>query len=129
MSGVVLDSSALLAFIFNESGALVVVEHLDADAVVSAVNWSEVVQKIAAKGKLPEQLGEWVLALGVQVVPFDRLGAYAAAALYSETVGFGLSLGARACLTLAMLHKVPVLTTDRTWAKLPNIGVEVKLIR
>ena len=58
MSGIVLDASALLALIFNERGAQAVAEHLDADATISAVNWSEVVQKVASKGKDPEQLGE-----------------------------------------------------------------------
>lgn len=129
MSRVFLDSSALLAFIFNEAGAQVVAEHMDADAAISAVNWSEVAQKIASKGKHPERLGDWVLALGPQVEPFDQVGAYAAAALYPETARFGLSLGDRACLTLAMLWKVPVLTADRTWAEIPGIGIDVKLIR
>lgn len=129
MSRVALDSSALLAFIFNERGAQVVAEHLDADATVSAVNWSEVVQKIAHKGKDPEQLGEWVLALGPQVEPFDRVGAYAAAALYPATAAFGLSLGDRACLALAKLRSVPALTADRGWAKLPGMGIDVELIR
>jgi len=71
--------------------------------MISAVSWSEVAQKIGAKGGDPEQLGEWVLALE----PFERIGAYAAAALYAATVRFGLSLGDRACLTLAMLRGVP----------------------
>ncbi len=93
MSGVVVDASALLAFVYGEPGAQVVADHLDAEAMVSAVNWSEVVQKVAVKGADPEQLGEWVLALGLRVEPFDRIGAYAAAALPGETLRFGLSLG------------------------------------
>lgn len=129
MSRIVVDASALLAFIFNERGAQTVAEHLDADAGISAVNWSEVVQKIAAKGKDPEQLGEWVLALGPQVEPFDRIAGYTAAAMYPETAEFGLSLGDRACLSLAMLKKVPALTADQTWAKIPDLGIDVILIR
>ncbi len=40
----VLDASALLAFLHDETGADRVMESLDS-ALVSAVNWSEVVQK------------------------------------------------------------------------------------
>ncbi|MGI8576516.1 MAG: type II toxin-antitoxin system VapC family toxin [Nocardioidaceae bacterium] len=126
---VVLDSSALLAFIFHEPGTQMVVEHLDEHAMISAVNWSEVVQKVAHKGKDAQQLGEWVLALGPQVEPFDRGAAYAAAALFPTTSRFGLGLGDRACLTLATFRNVPVLTADQTWAKIPDLGIEVQLIR
>ena len=124
-----LDASALLALIFTERGAQAVAEHLDADATISAVNWSEVVQKFAFRGKDPEQLGEWVLALWPQVEPFDRTSADAAAAMYPRTTEFGISLGDRACLTLAMLRKVPALTADQTWARIPDLGIDVVLIR
>ncbi len=129
MSSVVMDASALLAFIYDEPGAQVVADHLDAEAMISAVSRSEVAQKLGAKGGDPEQLGEWVLALGLRVEPFERIGAYAAAALYAATVRSGLSLGDRACLTLAMLRGVPVLTADRAWSEIPDLGIAVTLIR
>jgi PIN domain nuclease of toxin-antitoxin system len=40
----------------------------------------------------------------------------------------GLSFGDRACLALALIHGLPVLTADRAWAKV-DVGVEVRLIR
>lgn len=129
MSTLVLDSSAILAFVFDEPGAGMVAEHMDADAAVSAVNWSEVVQKLAYRGKDAGQLAAWVLALGPQVEPFDREAAEAAAALYPGTVRFGLSLGDRAALTLAQSLDVPVLTADRTWAEIPDLEIAVSLIR
>ena len=93
------------------------------------MNLSEVVQKVASRGKDPEQLDEWVLALGPQVEPFDRTSADAAAAMYPGTTEAGLSLGDRACLTLAMLRKVPALTADQTWVRIPDLRVDVVLIR
>jgi ribonuclease VapC len=44
MSSVVLDASALLAFVRSESGADVVAKHLN-NALLSAVNYSEVLKK------------------------------------------------------------------------------------
>ena len=69
------------------------------------------------------------VTLGAQVEPFDRTSADAAAGMYPGTTEFGLSLGDRACLTLAMLRKVPTLTADQTWARIPDLGVDVVLIR
>lgn len=129
MSGIVLDSSALLAFIYAEPGSGVVAEYMNNDAVVSAVNWSEVLQKLAFKGGSPEPLAAWVLALGPQIASFDVAGANAAAAVYAHTKRFGLSFGDRACLTLAQLLGVPVLTADKAWAGIPGIGINIMQIR
>ena len=41
----------------------------------------------------------------------------------------GLSLADRACLALAQRLGVPVVTADGAWAQIPNLGVEVTLIR
>jgi PIN domain nuclease of toxin-antitoxin system len=51
-----------------------------------------------------------------------------AAALRATTRRFGLSVGDRACLALALREQVPAVTTDRAWSKL-SVGVEVVLIR
>ena len=53
---VVLDASAVLAFIAGEPGADVVEEALEGRPVRSAVNWSEVAQKVTAGG------GDWSVA-------------------------------------------------------------------
>jgi hypothetical protein len=43
---------------------------------------------------------------------------------------FGLSLGDRLCLALAIREKPPALTADKAWADVaPLIGATVKLIR
>jgi ribonuclease VapC len=51
-----------------------------------------------------------------------------AAQLWSQTKAFGLSLGDRACLALAIDQKAIALTADRVWANL-QIGVDIQVIR
>lgn len=60
--------------------------------------------------------------------PFDVELALTAGTLDSRTRDRGLSLGDRACLSLAKFLGVPALTADQAWAKL-DIGVIIELIR
>jgi ribonuclease VapC len=92
------------------------------------VNWSEVLQKIAVRGGDAAQLGDWVLALGPRVVPFDLADARGAAALYQGTREHGLSQADLACLALATRLGWTAVTADRAWKDL-DIGVRVHLIR
>jgi len=48
--------------------------------------------------------------------------------LLSNTRAFGLSLGDRACLALALEHNAPVYTSDRLGKNL-KIGIRINLIR
>lgn len=124
---VVLDASALLAFLHEEPGADRVHAALDG-AAVSAVNWAEVVQKSLEKGVDVAGLRSGFADLGVAFEPFDAAQAEIAAELCARTRAVGLSLADRACLALALhLHR-PVLTADRTWAEL-NLDAEVQLLR
>ncbi len=54
--GCVLDASALLAFTFDEPGAAIVEQALARGAVVGAVNWAEVLSKVAEIGRSPVEL-------------------------------------------------------------------------
>ena len=104
-----------------------VVKKLEA-SVISAVNWSEVIQKSLARGANTVGMSAEFRALGLTVAPLDVNGAEMAASLSSATSKFGLSLADRCCLALARQFDVPVLTTDRLWSRL-QIGVRVELIR
>lgn len=127
MSEVVLDASALLALLNAEPGAAVV-EKAIPGAVVSSVNLSEAVAKLAERG-MPEGVIRVALGdIGLRVVPFDEGLAYQTGMLRVSTRSAGLSLGDRACLALGRQLRLPVLTTDRAWASL-DFGVEVRLIR
>ena len=127
MSRVVLDASALLAMLNDEPGADRVAKALP-DAVISAVNLSEVVAKLAEAGMPENEVREALDPLGLDVVPFDEELAYAAGELRRSTRSLGLSLANRACLALGVALKLPVLTADGAWRK-AGVSVRVEVIR
>ncbi len=127
MADVVLDASALLALLNSESGAESVAAVLP-DAVVSAVNLSEVVAKLAEAGMPEKAIRDALQALPLSIAPFDREQAYEAGLLRPSTRGMGLSLGDRGCLRLAQRLGVPALTADKSWGRLA-VGVKVRVIR
>jgi len=124
---VVMDASALLAFLQDEPGGDMV-RGLLRPSIVSAVNWSEVVQKSLAKEADIDGLWEDMALLGLRSRPFTLKQAEAAARLWPATRELGLSLGDRACLALGLETGFPVITADRPWADL-DIGLEIRVIR
>ncbi len=125
--GVVVDASAVLALLQGESFGKVDPE-LVVGACISTVNLSEVLTKLHA-GALPGDEAEQAVAnLDFRIVTFDEVHARNAARLWPATRRAGLSFGDRACLATAMLLGIPVLTADKSWAKL-DIGASVVLIR
>jgi len=124
---VVLDASALLALLNGESGADDVVAHLTR-ALMSSVNLSEVVAVLTSHGMLGGAVHRALDGLALTVLDFDAEQAYSAGFLRLATRECGLSLGDRACLSLAAHLELPVLTADRSWAEL-DVGVDVHLIR
>jgi PIN domain nuclease of toxin-antitoxin system len=126
---VVLDASAVPALIYREAGHDRVAARLPG-AVVSAVNWSEVVAKPAQRGHPdPASAAEAVRALGIEVAAFSLPQAVRAGLLWPITRAAGLSLADRACLALAAADPASTtLTGDRVWAELP-IDTTVELIR
>ena len=124
----VLDASALLAWLHGEPGSEMVESSLG-ESVICSVNWAEVLQKIIARGvREPGDVGEDLKYLGLVVIPFSADDAEMAARLWSTGSPAGLSLGDRACLSLAQRLALPALTADRRWATL-DIGTDVRLIR
>jgi PIN domain nuclease of toxin-antitoxin system len=130
----VLDASALLAHINDERGASAVREAMTSGAVISVVNWIEVLSKLAQDGKDPELASIEMTTPGlvettVTIEPVTAEDAIEAARLRPATKDQGLSLADRSCIALASRLEIPVLTADRAWAKLPEARVTVKLIR
>ncbi|MFI2754076.1 type II toxin-antitoxin system VapC family toxin [Cellulomonas sp. P22] len=119
----VLDASAILAYLGGEPGADITEQALTSGSVCSAVNWSEVAQKIRAAG------GDWSVATallasyGLTVHEATTADAERAASRWVR--GSGLSLGDRFCLALGDRLAATVLTADTAW------GAEqhVRLIR
>lgn len=124
---VVLDASALLAYLKDEPGGDVV-EAILAESVISSVNWAEVIQKAIAAGVVVEGILDDLQALGLVVEPFTSEDGEVAGRLWEQTRSFGLSLGDRACLSLGLRSGVAVLTSDRAWAML-NLSLDVQVIR
>jgi PIN domain nuclease of toxin-antitoxin system len=124
---VVHDASSLLALAFREPGADVVKANLR-DSQISSVNWSEFIQKIEQRGGNTIPLANILETLGLSIVPFATSTAELAASLYSQTKPFGLSLGDRACLALALETQREVYTADKTWASL-QLAIPVRVIR
>jgi ribonuclease VapC len=123
-----LDASALLAYLQREPGFEAVREALREGAGISAVNLAEVVGKLKSKGKDPDRILRRLLAMGLEVLPFTLEEALEAGALDPLTRPLGLSLGDRACLAAGKVHRLPVLTTDRSWLGVVP-GVEVRMVR
>jgi PIN domain nuclease of toxin-antitoxin system len=126
-SPAVLDSSAVLALLQNEAGSETV-SQLICGALVSAVNLTEVHSKLIGKG-IPAPLS-WkkIASLQCDVCSYTGEQARIAAELMPITRSYGLSLGDRACLALAIERKATVYTTAKVWKKL-SLGIEVEVIR
>jgi len=124
---VVLDASALLAFLHQEPGAEAVEQVLHS-ATISSVNWCEVAQKRIERGRPVDSIRAGLVKVGLDIAPFTLEDAETAAEMYQATRFSGLSLGDRACLALARRLGSPALTADRRWEDI-DLGVEVRLIR
>ena len=124
---VVLDASALLAYLQDEPGGEPVRAVLPR-AVMSTVNWTEVIGKAREGGVDTRGLREDLESLGLAFEPFSAVQAEIAGRLKERTRRYGLSLGDRACLALGSDRGVPIYTADRAWKEL-HLGVEVETIR
>ncbi len=127
MPEVVIDASALLALLNAEPGADIVAEALPG-GVISAVNLSEVVAKLCEAGMPENAIHQALQPLGLEIVPFDEEQAYQAGLLRTATQDMGVSLGDRACLSLAKMLGVVAITADRMWAGL-SVGATIRVIR
>ena len=125
----VLDASALLAFLKGEAGGTMVKRQL-AGAYMSSVNLAEMASTFVHAGMPPDEVEAGLCDLPLTIVPLDAELAYRASALRAVTADKGLSLGDRCCLALAHHLEMTALTCDRAWADVAEVaGVKVKLAR
>ena len=123
----VADASAILALLKQEPFGKLDPKRLFR-AVISAVNLSEVLERLCSGGLSEPEAEQAVTALNLRVTDFDESQARVAAYLRPLTRRAGLSLGDRACLGLGLRLGRPVITADRAWARI-DVGVEIVLIR
>jgi PIN domain nuclease of toxin-antitoxin system len=128
MNEIVLDASAMLALLQNERGEEKLTDDLLEVAVASTVNLAEVQSKLVKKGYDPEEAWEDTLLLVTSAEPFTSDQAKIAGTLIQKTEKYGLSLGDRSCLALAIALKAPVYTTEQIWRNL-KVGIPIHVIR
>jgi PIN domain nuclease of toxin-antitoxin system len=127
VSEVVLDASAVLALLNQETGSAEISQFIG-NAAISAVNLSEVIAKLAEAGIPAEDIRQILGNLNLEVIPFNEEQAFKAGMMRPATKSIGLSFGDRACLALGIFLNQPVLTTDRLWGSL-SVGIEIRVVR
>jgi PIN domain nuclease of toxin-antitoxin system len=128
MSSAVLDASVILAILFQERGADNMTNEIMTGAVASTVNLAEVQSKLVKMGHDPDRAWKDALLLESDPEPFTADQAKIAGSLIATTEKYGLSLGDRSCLALAIALKAPVYTTEQAWKNL-KVGVPIHVIR
>jgi ribonuclease VapC len=128
MVSAVLDASAVLAVLNAEPGADLVIPMIEDDVLLSTVNYAEVLAKLIERGSTYNQALAALRSIALTTVDFDIVLARRTGALRAETAKRGLSLGDRACLSLAEREGLPAVTGDRSWLGAVS-GVEIRLIR
>lgn len=124
----VLDSTALIALVQLEPGHQRVADLLDKSAI-SAVNLAETVHKLAQRGSPLDEVRGLLVQLELAVQDWTEDLAYQSAEFTPFTKSHGLSLGDRACLALAKHLEATAVTSDKTWHRLPALGVTVMMFR
>jgi PIN domain nuclease of toxin-antitoxin system len=127
VTSVVLDASAVIAVLNAEPGADIVLGSM-AHALISAVNYSEVVKKAVERVQAIDPIPALLRSYWIDIVPFDQDLATAAGELFGPTKAHGLSFADRACLALGIQRKCKVLTSERRMG-LVSLPIKVKLIR
>jgi ribonuclease VapC len=126
---VVLDASALLATLLSEPGGDEVEKLLldpDQSAVMSAVNWCEVFDRLLRDGMTESQVDELLGGLHAEIIDFTRDQAMIAAGY--RIAAPWLSFGDRAWLALAATLDATAWTTDKLWLR-ANLPVRMKFLR
>ena len=127
MAEVVLDASAILAYLFGEPGADTVAAVL-LRSIVSPVNVAEVIAKLIDRGFSADDAAAAFGRLGCEIAPVDAAMGREAGMLHEKTRGRGVSLGDRFCLSLSARMGLPAMSADRAWKSL-GLGLEISLIR
>ncbi|AFY33772.1 PIN domain-containing protein [Calothrix sp. PCC 7507] len=127
MSEVVVDASAVLALLNQESGSEAISQVIG-NAAISAVNLSEVIAKLVEAGIPEEDIRQILFNLNLEVILFNEEQALKAGMMRPATKSMGLSFEDRACLALGIYLNQPVITTDRLWGSL-NVGIEIRVVR
>jgi ribonuclease VapC len=126
---IVLDASAAIALFRREPGWELIDESAT-DAVMSAVNLGEVVQRQLRLNVSRIETKRLIAELGVLIIDVDAGLAMDAAELRHQIPKSGLSQADCICLALAKRMGVAAMTADQRWLKIAEaVGVEVRVVR
>lgn len=125
IEGYVLDASAILAFLHQETGADKVEQALLlSKTCMSCLQLAEVSAKLVQSGISIQHTQQILQSLAVPIIELSEQIAFKSAELMPLAKPLGLSLGDRVCLATGLILDLPVLTADKVWLKMPNIMVE-----
>ena len=125
---IVLDASEFITLLAKENGFEIVKQHLK-NAVISSVNVAEIYKYCMDKQQLTESDCKNIMAIsGIKIIDFSNEHALISAKIYSQISKYGLSLGDRACIALAISTSSPLLTCDQIWQQV-KLDVEVIMAR
>ena len=126
LQGYVLDASAVLALLNQETGADKVEQALLLNATcMSSVQFAEITAKLVLSGVPTAKVQEIMVELGIPVIDLNEKIAFKSSELMPLAKPLGLSLGDRVCLATGLVLNLPVLTADKVWLQIPNIMVEL----
>lgn len=131
MTLVVLDASAVLAYLHGEPGWTTVENALITQAcAVTAANQAEIVARSLDRGVAADAVMTILAELGYAVIDITAVDGQEAGMLRPATRLHGLSLGDRLCLSVARRVNAAVLTADRPWLDLAEVlGLDIQCIR
>lgn len=125
---IVFDSSALIMLFAKEPGYESVRQNLK-HAIISSINIAEVYKYCIAVQNLTEDDCRNLIKLSsIKIIDFCEEQALITAKIIKQTKEYGLSLGGRGCIALAMFKNYPILTCDKIWQKV-DLDVEFIMAR
>jgi PIN domain nuclease of toxin-antitoxin system len=128
MSKIVFDSSAIIALFAKEKGYEFIKKHMK-DAIISSVNIAEVYKYcLETQNLTDDEAKNLIKLLDIKIIDFNNEQALLTATLVSKTKKYGLSLGDRACIALAMLGENSIMTCDTIWKQV-DVGIEFIMAR
>jgi len=128
VSKAVFDASAILCLIQLERGSEKLTPEIRETAVASSVNMAEVQGKLVKNGWDPETAWGDALSSVSEVEALTASQAKQVGTLIRSTFQYGLSLGDRSCLALAIALNAEVYTTEKLWKNL-KLGIPIHVIR
>ena len=125
---IVFDSSGLIVLFAKELG-YESIRHYMKSAIISSVNIAEVYKYcIEAQNLIEDDCRDLIKLSGIKIIDFCEEQALITAKIIKQTKQYGLSLGDRSCIALAMFKDYPVLTCDKIWQKV-DLGIEFIMAR